>query len=309
MTAPIVYSSTDSGAPVLTGSPGGLISLLTTVLTTGYGSKPALGWTLEFSGTNKAVFRPGAGLRLYHRIDNSYVDLGYAYIVYNISTYETMTNVDTGAGGTALSYCYFVSDSQALTTVRPWMIIGDSKGFYLLVDGGYSSTATGYPRLFWMGEGIPLASSDAWCSFIAGGYTTSNPNPLAIIDNSSFASGGNTETCIRAHRNTAGSAIGPYTDLRLGGVCYNTLMGSNTLPAVMNYPFDGKLLYTQPFIHDTNINIARALLPGLYCPQHGAGLTDKQIYSDGTKSLLYLKITKLNLIGGVLIDIGEGFRP
>jgi len=95
---PSIYTSTDAGAPQLTGQAGSLLALLRAVLVNGYSTgataKAPLGWTQEFSGTNKAVFRnnptTGSGYRL--RIDDTQAREA------RMRAYTTMTNVDTGTG-------------------------------------------------------------------------------------------------------------------------------------------------------------------------------------------------------------------
>lgn len=309
MAAPTVYRSTDSDAPVLTGVLGSLIALLDAVLVNGYGSKAALGWTKEFSGGYKAVYRPPTGIRLYHRFDNSFGGNATNVQYFTSATYESMTSVDTGAGTSELLYQYLTAYAEGASTVRAWIIIGDNKGFYLFVRGNTLSQPSGGPKIAWYGEGIPLISTDAWFNIITGGYLNTALYAFHKSD-TSFVSTGNAETCMRIHRSLDGATLGMFTTHRGVAITAGNPMGSSTLPSYLNYPVDGKLLYIRPYLHDKDsIANIRGHLPGLYAPCHYAGLEDETIYTDGTKQLLYLRTaTTSTVVGGVFVDIGEGFR-
>ena len=60
---PTIFKSTDSGAPVLDGQAGSLVTLLDACLVTGYGSKTALGWAKAFTASSRGVYRAPAGSR------------------------------------------------------------------------------------------------------------------------------------------------------------------------------------------------------------------------------------------------------
>ena len=48
---PIIYKSTDTSAPVLAGNDRTcLVNLLNKCLVTGYGDRPAAGWTIDAAG-------------------------------------------------------------------------------------------------------------------------------------------------------------------------------------------------------------------------------------------------------------------
>jgi hypothetical protein len=69
-----IYNSTDTSAPVLSGSPGTLINVLTACLVNGYGSKTAMGWTLAYSGTNLAAYKmPSGTSQMYLAVDDTSV--------------------------------------------------------------------------------------------------------------------------------------------------------------------------------------------------------------------------------------------
>ncbi len=138
-----VYRSTDAGAPQLNGVAGSLITVLDAVLVNGYGSKPAAGWTKPFSGTNKAVYRnsPTLGTGTYYRVRDDATN-GINATCAQVRGYETMTNVDTGAGPfpsftqraeSTPSICIIKSVVQSSAT-RTWLIVADERCAYIFVN-------------------------------------------------------------------------------------------------------------------------------------------------------------------------------
>lgn len=133
-----IYQWDDAGAPELTGTAGSLIAILDACLVNGYGSKPAAGWSKPFSGTNAAAYRAGGGTQSYlHVIDTSTTaaqlrgfvamsDLGVGD-----DPFPKSTQSSTG------SYFY---KSAAGTIARPWVLVADSKRFYLF--GASAQTTT-----------------------------------------------------------------------------------------------------------------------------------------------------------------------
>jgi len=125
-----LYSSTDSGAPILNGTVGSLINVLDACLINGYGSRTPLGWTKPYSGANLAAYRMGGGSQRYIRIDDTIA----AYS--RLRGFNTMSDVNTGvnpfptdaqlAGGGYSVKADFTSSS----TARTWMVIGTNTYFY-----------------------------------------------------------------------------------------------------------------------------------------------------------------------------------
>jgi hypothetical protein len=138
-----IYQSTDSSAPVLSGTNGALITVLDAVLVNGYGSKAAAGWTKAFTGTNKAAYRMGGGNQFYLRV----LDTGPGADAAREARcwgYETMSDIDNG---TVLfpnplqlsSGVIFRKSFSADATARAWIIFADDRTFYAFFatnDGG-----------------------------------------------------------------------------------------------------------------------------------------------------------------------------
>jgi hypothetical protein len=168
MVAPIVYSSTDPSAPVLSGTAGTLISVLDACLVNGYGAKPAAGWTKEFSGTNVAAYRMGTGgnaQRYYMRVENT----GTVFAL--IAAFRTMTDVNTGTERTPAPSYYNSSTANmgdngvallvshtATTQARPWRIYATPTMFYMFIQAAsvpgqeYNYGVSHNPQMMFFGE-------------------------------------------------------------------------------------------------------------------------------------------------------------
>ena len=133
------YSSADAGAPALSGQAGSLATLLDALLVDGYGTgpsaKPGLGWTREFSATNKRVFRnnPVSGSGYSLRLDDSNAQYGL------LRGYQSMSGIDTGTNplpteAQMANGSLWPKSNSASSAVRTWWAIGTEKQFYLFLD-------------------------------------------------------------------------------------------------------------------------------------------------------------------------------
>jgi len=177
-TTPIVYLSSDPGAPQLTGQVGSLVALLDAVLVNGYGvginAKTPAGWSIAFTGTNKRVYRvdPVIGSGTYFRVDDSNAVAGSNARAAYVRAFEAMTGIDTGVNGCPtveqMSDGDTWSKSSALSSAaRDWMIVASAKWFYLFVDvngGGMSTTVP-----FIAGDMDSFAPGDRYCFMVSTG--------------------------------------------------------------------------------------------------------------------------------------------
>lgn len=303
MAVPIITSSADAGAPKFSGTLGAAIPVFDYILI------QKLGWEKVFSGLNKAVYRPPAGKRRFYRIDDT-GGSAQGHKKYKITMYETMSDVDTGVGASASFYGY---KSNTLDTVQKgWIAIGDSAGVHIRVQFGTSSDLQ--QELTYIGDGVPIFSDDEWLSMVTGRATDDvYISNYGYLSSPAAVSGVANHMCLcRKRDGTVGSVYAgviPGGGMLVGG----EIMGSTAvLPSSSNFPVDGKLLYTRPAVNDGSVRSIRGYLPGLYCSEHGSGLTDKQVYPDGDKALMALRICPSNNVnsnmGWVFIDVGEGFR-
>ena len=178
-----LYTSLDAGAPQTTTSAGSVLAILEACLVTGYGAKTSLGWTKQFSGTNKAVFRPQTGNRFYLRVDDTVAARG-AIIV----GYKTMTSVDVGTGlfpmvsstgYDALNPGYFLNSVSTRYAGMYWELIGTTSGFvfYFYDASTFSGTASGTSNkgcIGLFGDFVPMMAGDATSTVVGGNLTNSS---------------------------------------------------------------------------------------------------------------------------------------
>lgn len=142
---PIVYRSTDPGAPVLNGQAGSLLAVLHAVLVAGYGSgataKPGAGWTRPYSNSGVHVYRnsPLTGSGAYMRVcdDGSAATLSTPRLG-QVWAYSSMSSIDTGADQTPnpsmqARGSFIAKSLVASATACPWMVVATEIGFYLFV--------------------------------------------------------------------------------------------------------------------------------------------------------------------------------
>ena len=273
-----VYRWDDAGSPpVLTGQLGSLIALLDAVLvgTAGiaYGSKASSGWTKEFSGTNKAVYKNGAGSTgCYLRVDHSSV-ANYA----RVRGYRTCADIDaatstvpTPTDAQVSGGLYLYSSDTTDATARPWVIVADSKRFYIWV--GYNvTTATGLGttaamHMAFFGDLLP-AKGDDNCHFaLVASHTAAATNYFGAINTNLGGSTISGHYVLGTYAQVDGSLqFGVVGDSAVYGS--NTSMGSGTGLPTYPDPVSGSMLLSEIRTHDS-ATIIRGKLPGLWMPLH-----------------------------------------
>jgi hypothetical protein len=188
---PIIYRSTDSSAPVLTGEVGSLIALLDACLVDGYGSKSAAGWTKAYSGTNKAAYRmstAGSALGFYMRIEDNAPSSPGAGVANEATChgYVSMTDVDTGDNPfpVAADVSMIRKSATANSTARNWVVAADDRTVYIITMPG--DTTGRYISLLF-GEFYSFkTSTDDYRAFIAA-RRTANSNAVTVFGDASAA--------------------------------------------------------------------------------------------------------------------------
>lgn len=225
-----------------------------------------LGFSKAYAGTNKAAYQADDLLssRMFLRIDDAGISSAAAYA--RVVGYEAMTDIDAGtkpfpteaqqSGGG-----YWHKSNAANATARPWMIVGDSQGFYLLVqqDG---SAANQIGMMF--GDINSDHAGDAYRTLLVSGVnaTASNGSSLQSFNSQSG------HAMPRSYLGT-GAAIQP---IKYGAQLQAPGMGY----AGATYPNPGNnaFLCSAVEVWDS-ASVARGTLPGLYAPLHPASsLTD-----------------------------------
>lgn len=184
MPTPTVYLSTDTSAPEISRLAGSLVDALYEILVTGYGSKPAAGWTRPYSGTNKAVFRQGGGRQRYVRVDDA---TGSEWATAML--YASMSSLDVGDGACPIFGTYYWNKSALGTDDPvPWMCIATARSFYMIIqradatfgDGTSNDTHIGVADLL-----DPRPVGTRLSTFIVGSGSSSAMQCALIINNHS----------------------------------------------------------------------------------------------------------------------------
>lgn len=129
--------------------------------------KAGLGWTTEYTGTNKRVYRPPdvTTNRYYLRVDDS-TTVGNVREAW-VRGYVTMSDVDTGTEpfptvAQATNGMSWPKSSSADSTARAWRLIGDGRTFYIVIDNGI------IPQIYGFGHFFSYKGGDAYNTFLAG---------------------------------------------------------------------------------------------------------------------------------------------
>lgn len=146
--------------------------------------RASAGWSLAFSGTNKAAYRSpnNASARHYLRVLDDASTTGGAKEA-ALRGYVSMSDVDTGSepfptvaqqGGSGLYVC---KSTTANSTARSWAIFADDKTFYLFVASGGGTIAYGF------GHFESYKAGDAFNSFIGAGANQNSGGSAPEVSN------------------------------------------------------------------------------------------------------------------------------
>lgn len=182
-----LYRWTDASAPTLTGQAGSLITVLSACLVTGYGSKPAAGWTIPSlggsnPGTNVIAYLQGSGSNGYYvRVNNSGTRVGTTHEavgtpgtnIARVRGYETMTSLtDSGTNlfptvAQQASGLFARTSATTDAVTRPWFVVADQRTFYVFVISGDVISGNNIYQAWGFGEFYSYKTSDSGRTFIA----------------------------------------------------------------------------------------------------------------------------------------------
>jgi hypothetical protein len=275
---PIVYRWDDTDAPVLSGTAGSMVNLLTKCLVDGYGSKSGAGWILEFYNAEltKAAFKnnPVTCTGFFLLVD----EVTPAANVVNMQGYELMTDIDNGVSPYYTEDYSVSKSSTSDTTSRPWLIVATDKFFHLVVwhtvtgDENVVLPVETRNTLFQFGDFV-AANIDGFNSVLSMGYCYNNVVYGSIRPEVAGAAGDTYQAkYTRCPRNMAGD---PDSSLHLwngaiGGACglrsIYSLMYSTTGAAYV----PGRFSISKPYLGDASTYDLRGYMPGIYIPCHKA---------------------------------------
>ena len=193
MTALRVFSSTDSGAPVLSGQVGALVNVLDAVLVDGYGAGPSAtapaGWTREFSAAHKRVYRGdvASGSGYYLRVDDA-AAVGNARHAW-LRGYEMMSAIDAGTNPvpTIAQLAEGALWKKSITldaTARAWVIVANDKTAYVFFDCAGLGIANAAP--FGFGDILSHKPGDNHTFFLSCGSDQSYTGSAASVHGTMF---------------------------------------------------------------------------------------------------------------------------
>lgn len=236
--APVVYKSTDGNAPVIAGNDRTcLVNLLNKCLVTGYGDRPAAGWTMPFVNAEGtiAAFRNSTttGTGFFLKIDQT-VHATYPY-QFKVNAFEAMSSeVDGTLPFGELSYSTNASNTSN-STVRPWLVVANENWAFVNFMPGATTFPTRAAMLsspnifngtfFFFGDIEKINASDGFACMFAYTQTSSGlgnvgnvgntAGPYTIARKLSGVIGPHSPGVSLAPPQKAGSfqyAGGPYTD-------------------------------------------------------------------------------------------------
>lgn len=333
---PMVYSSADPGAPQLSGSAGSLVAVLDAVLVDGYGvgadAKAGAGWTKALTAANRRAYRndPVAGSGFYLQVDDTGTvgDARQALV----RGFGALAAFDSGSDPTPTpaqaASGIVVGKSSALSGASaPWLIVADSRFFYLFIKPWVSSPANGrHPYFF--GDYLSYKPGDMsnWC-LSNNGLTVFNGG--GDVDGFVFSSS-NTTVTLEVSR--PGVYL-PDTDASPSSAAAAHLVGGNRGASwrawgglgadnvAYPHPISQGLVYSPAYIYEA-VGMPRGELPGLLVPRHDKPFPDTVVQVPPTEfagatsmlpvnfvSEIWSGVSTPDLFGQVLILGGASWWP
>ncbi len=267
-----------------------------------------LDWESPFTGTNKAVYRSKdvTSNRLFLRIDETPlagdVNYGRGTRTAIVQMWEVLNDIDTGTGKSETLWRKAQNES---TTARPWVLVGDSKRFWLAVAWSESYANRYVPYFF--GDIPSFKAGDAYGTVIAG-YSdfTFNSNDPQILELLDFVHGvgtavGNTGIYLARGYSQLGGRINALW-VSAPAVNGGTGMGWTNLP--YPNPADNGIYVMPLMVQEQTGPSLRGRLPGLLCPLHPISAPEPWLYDgfviDGT-------VRKLLVISGAYVSGSSKF--
>lgn len=300
-----------------------------------------LGWLNPFREGFVSVYRSAdpTSTQVYYQFnDDMSTSIGGAEA--GVRMYETMTAYDTGefptptVGVSALGRS--IRKSSASDTIRRnWIIVGNTKAFYLFTDpetnaSSLTSTIAAGARFspYFFGDFIPVSSADLYTAAIfAGRNTNTSWSNFTMTTNQSSAVSGHFSNCLIQgdygyshlstwNNNSAGDVQRDPTGNNTNALAWmwgrasasssHFSMGVGTL---ISYPngSDGSLLITPIVVVGNNNAGLRGRMPGVYDTYHGVIFQTLQVVENvlalPNRMLKAIRLRHGNQTGMILIDL------
>ena len=315
-----IYRSTDSSAPVLSGSTNSFIAVLDACLVNGYTGRTPSGWSKSFSGTGLAVYRPALGNRYYMRVDDTGAQES------RISCFLTMSDVNNGTGQFPLTSQIagglFLRKSSTIDTVaRAWLLVATERSFYFFSE--LSVAASGFDNNFalasgnghmFFGDFISYKPNDIYNTAVIATHTPSSNQGVLGIKISSVGStitGSVGHYLARSFSQFSGSIS--FSKCTPGDYTASTAFASSTALPVFPDPITGGMLLGPVEVLEGSNSmpnmIIRGRLPGLWSPLHnlpgGQGDTFDGVGDLTGKSFMIVNTYNASVLGRFAVEISD----
>lgn len=251
------------------------------------------GWEKVYAGTNKAAYRSlnnASTLMFFHVLEP---ESNYSIL----SSYETMSNVDTGTGKNIGNY-YF--DRAYDGNSKAWRVVADDCGCYIF-SADYINANYLYSSCF-CGDIVKSMSADQYNHFIVGNYTVDTASVSYLLGlGQNYRNG----SIARSH-SQFGTAINT-TRLSHSIVGETVGNGSCTYPN----PAGNDVIVAPIEVWTHTETVLRGWMPGMYSPLHNAAnFPDRTFLNSaiGLNTLRTLVITRTTQSSSIALDITGPWR-
>ncbi|WP_020723032.1 hypothetical protein [Variovorax atrisoli] len=224
-----------------------------------------LGFAKPFSGTNLAGYQSSdpASTKMILRVDDT------GTTVARVVGCESMTDINTYAGlfPSALQISgggYWAKSNNANSTAVQWMLIGDSRAFYLHVCGGYSSSSSfthGFTKFFGDTTAFKPGGDGYACAL---GYSTTS-TASSQTDGQPEANTNAQQAFPRAPSGLGTSQLHICAAYTGATTAYS---GIDTFFGALPNPIDGSLRLSKRYFATGTSVAPRGEAPGLYSTPH-----------------------------------------
>lgn len=258
MAPPLILSSSDVGAPPLTGEDGSLYEILKWAL-------PQFGWTIEFDSDDsdyKIVFRNDdyTGSGHYIRVVDRASLHGSNGRQASVRAYVSMTDIDSGIGETpTIAHAYMSKSGTADSIERQYIIIGDPRRFFW-----FPATSVGGTLFHFFGDLITTDIDPDDSAFVFYG-NTAIPNVVKAAAVMQFAPAVTATGGLYLTQDFSGNSY----NIPAHFYCplFNPLNASAIIPGTVGtvvHPRLGKARFTRAWVQHTTF--CRGYIPYVYFP-------------------------------------------
>lgn len=237
------------------------------------------GWTIEFTATNKRVYRPPSGNRHFLRI----TDDGTGAACYaRARWYSTMSDIDTGTDptptDTQLSGGMLINKSDGNnSTQRAFAVYSTETSVLIMIDArgfGIGSSAAFHSGFF--GELVSYRAGDAFHTAViaetSGGAASVTNDQNRIINNTTnFSASAMAGHYLMRSYTQLGASVGIIKAVFPTGQA--TIGGSGNGVFTFSSPMDGSVALSPIYCSDTaggNLGV-RGHIPNVWAPLHNKG--------------------------------------